>query len=183
MYYFFKGKVEFLAGDSIILNVNNIGYQIFVSHINYYKVNDIVTVFLYNVIKEDCNYLVGFKTIEEKKMFLQLIKVNGLGPKTAISALRITTPEEIQKAISCGNISFLRKLPGIGDRAARQIVLDLKDKYSPNKGNSKLYDEAKEGLQNLGFKKAAIERVLATINEPDITVEELIKLALVKLRK
>lgn len=185
MIYFLKGKVEFLRNDSIILNVENVGYQVFVSHVSNYKINDVVQVFTYNVIKEDCSYLIGFPTIEEKTLFLSLIKVNGLGPKTAISALRVTTPEEFNKAVDCGNVSFLKKLPGISDRVAYQIILDLKGKV-PSKSTEvdiKVYDEAKTALNNLGFKKSQIDKVLSSINEPNITVEQLVKLALQKLNK
>ena len=123
------------------------------------------------------------KVKEEKNMFLSLIRVNGLGPKTAINALRVTTPEEIEKAIQCNNVSFLKKLPGIGAKVAYQIILDLKKKGSGSfEQNPNLYEEATNGLINLGFKKSQIDKVLCTINEPNLTVDQLIKLALPKLK-
>lgn len=184
MIYFLKGKVEFLKSDSIILNVHDIGYQIYVSHVNNYKVNDYISIFTHNVVKEDSNYLIGFTSNEEKCLFHSLLKVNGLGPKTAISALRVTTPEEFKKAVECGNVSFLKKLPGIGERVANQIVYELKGKFpGRNETNSKTYEEAKTALNGLGFKKTEIEKVLCTINEPNIDVNDLIKLALQKLKK
>lgn len=183
MFYFIKGKVESLKKDSIILNVNNIGYEVFVSHVDEFKVGEERRIYIYNVVKDEINYLIGFPTMEEKMIFLSLIKVNGIGPKTVISALRVTTPAEIKKAIECNNIVFLKNLPCIGSKAAYQIVLDLKGKFSEGEGNPKLYEDAKTGLINLGFKKIQVERVLSSINEPDLTTDQIIKLALQKLKK
>jgi len=185
MFYFIKGKVEFLKSDSIILSNNDIGYQIYVSHVDHYKVGQVVTIYIFNVVKEDANYLIGFDTVEEKQLFLSLIKVNGVGPKTAVSALRVTSPEELKKAIECGNVSFLRKLPGIGDKAAYQIILDMRGKLnlSQKNENPKVYQDAEAALIQLGFKKAQIQKVLSDINETNIELEELIKLALLKLKK
>lgn len=183
MYYFLKGKIFLIEDDKVVLDVNNVGYELLVSHPSNYQIGEEVLMYVHNVVREDDNYLVGFKDIEEKKVFLSLIKVKGLGPKTAIGALASTTPQEVINAISSNNVAFLKKLPGLGAKAAGQIILDLKGELTGSKGNPKQYEEVYDALKTLGFKGAAIDRVLATINEPNATTEEVLKIALSKLRK
>ena len=183
MYYFLKGKIFLIEDDKVVLDVNNVGYELLVSHPSNYQVGEEVLMYVHNVVREDDNYLVGFKDIEEKKVFLSLIKVKGLGPKTAIGALASTTPQEVINAISSNNVAFLKKLPGLGAKAAGQIILDVKGELTGSKGNPKQYEEVYDALKTLGFKGAAIDRVLATINEPNATTEEVLKIALSKLRK
>ena len=184
MIYFLKGKVALIDGDTVIIDVNNVGYQVLVSHIDDYQVNDEVLVYTYNVVREDEQYLVGFSSLDEKSVFLSLIKVKGLGPRTAIGALSSTTPQQVVQAIASNNVAYLKKLPGIGAKAAAQIILDLKGQLTGGtKGDPGVYEEVYDALKGLGFKGAAIDRVLATINEPDATSEEVLRLALNKLRK
>ena len=183
MIYSLKGKVLMIDEDTIIVDVHDVGYQVLVSHVQDYEVGQEVFLYTYNVIREDEQYLVGFSSLDEKKVFLALIKVKGLGPKTVIGALSATTANEVKNAISANNIVYLKKLPGIGAKAAAQIILDLKGELTGTKGDPTVYDEVFEALKQLGFKGAAIERVLATINEKDATPEEVLRLALAKLRK
>lgn len=184
MIYFLKGKVALIDGDTVIIDVDNVGYQVLVSHIDDYEVGDEVLVYTYNVVREDEQYLVGFSSLDEKSVFLSLIKVKGLGPRTAIGALSSTTPQQVMQAIASNNVAYLKKLPGIGAKAAAQIILDLKGQLTGGtKGDPGVYEEVYDALKGLGFKGAAIDRVLATINEPDATSEEVLRLALNKLRK
>ena len=183
MIYFLRGKVSAIENDSVVLDVRDVGYQILVSHIDEYKLGEEVLVYTYNVVREDENYLVGFKTQEEKEVFMSLIKVKGLGPKTVIGALSATTPQDVINAISSNNVAFLKKLPGLGTKAAGQIILDLKGELTGSKGNPKQYEEVYDALKSLGFKGAAIDRVLATINEPNASTEDILRIALSKLKK
>ena len=183
MIYFLRGKVAAIENDSVVLDVRDVGYQFLVSHIDEYKLGEEVLVYTYNVVREDENYLVGFKSTEEKDVFMSLIKVKGLGPKTVINALSATTPQEVINAISSNNVAFLKKLPGLGTKAAGQIILDLKGELTGSKGNPKQYEEVYDALKSLGFKGAAIDRVLATINEPNASTEDILRIALSKLKK
>lgn len=182
MIYFLKGEVTEKLNDSIIIDVRDVGYQILVSHIDEFSIGEEVLVYTYNVVREDENYLVGFKNKEERDVFLSLIKVKGLGPKTVINALSATTPNEVINAIASNNVAFLKKLPGLGAKAAGQIILDLKGELTGSKGNPKQYEEVYEALKTLGFKGAAIDRVLATINEPNASNEDILRIALKKLK-
>ncbi len=182
MICFLRGKVVEVNGETVTLDVRDVGYQVLVSHPNDFKVDEEILVYTYNVVREDENYLVGFTTKEEKEVFLSLIKVKGLGPKTVINALSATTPSEVINAISSNNVAFLKKLPGLGAKAAGQIILDLKGELTGTKGNPKQYEEVYEALKTLGFKGAAIDRVLATINEPGATNEDILRIALKRLK-
>ena len=167
MIYYLKGAVYKIFEDSIVLDVNNTGYQVLVSHPLDFVEGEFVTLFTHQVIREDEEYLVGFTSEKEKAVFMSLIKVKGLGPKSAIGALSSTTPQEVVNAIASNNVAFLKKLPGIGAKAAAQIILDLKGQLTGgSKGDPTVYDEVYDALKGLGFKGAAIDRVLATINEP-----------------
>ena len=183
MIYSLKGKVLLTDGDTVIIDVRDVGYQVLVSHVNDYEIGQDVFLYTYNVVREDETYLVGFSSIEEKEVFLALIRVKGLGPRTVIGALSATTPNDVKNAIASNNVVYLKKLPGIGAKAASQIILDLKGELTGTKGDPTVYDEVYEALKELGFKGAAIERVLATINEKDAKPEEVLRLALAKLRK
>ena len=182
MIYFLRGKVAIIEQESIVIDVRDVGYQMLVSHIEQFHVGDEVLVYTYNVVREDENYLIGFLNKEEKDVFLSLIKVKGLGPKTVINALSATTPNDVINAIASNNVAFLKKLPGLGAKAAGQIILDLKGELTGSKGNPKQYEEVYDALKTLGFKGAAIDRVLATINEPGATNEDILRIALKRLK-
>ena len=184
MISFLRGRVAYIEKDSVVIDVRDVGYELLVSRTENFLVGEEVTVFTYNVVREDESYLVGFKTKEEKEVFLSLIKVKGLGPKTVINALSATTPQDVINAIASNNVAYLKKLPGLGVKAAGQIILDLKGQLTGGeKGNPKQYEDVYEALKTLGFKGAAIDRVLATINEPNATTEEILRIALSKLKK
>ena len=182
MIYFLRGKVAHIDGDTIIIDVRDVGYQVLVSHIEDYALNEEFYIYTHEVVREDDQYLVGFKSLEEKTVFLSLIKVKGLGPKSAITALSATTPQQVINAIASNNVAYLKKLPGIGGKAAAQIILDLKGELTGSKGDPGVYEEVYEALKELGFKGAAIDRVLATINEPNAAPEDILRMALAKLR-
>ena len=183
MIYSLKGKVLLTDGDTVIVDVHDVGYQVLVSHVNDYEIGQDVFLYTYNVVREDETYLVGFSSLEEKDVFLALIRVKGLCPRTVIGALSATTPNDVKNAIASNNVVYLKKLPGIGAKAASQIILDLKGELTGTKGDPTVYDEVYEALKELGFKGAAIERVLATINEKDAKPEEVLRIALAKLKK
>ena len=182
MIYFLKGQVAHIDGDTIIIDVRDVGYQVLVSHIEEYEIGEEVYIYTHEVVREDDQYLVGFKSLEEKAVFLSLIKVKGLGPKSAIGALSATSPQQVINAIASNNVAYLKKLPGIGAKAAAQIILDLKGELTGSKGDPGVYEEVYDALKELGFKGAAIDRVLATINEPNASSEDILRMALAKLR-
>lgn len=188
MYYAMKGQIDWVRQDGIVLTVHDISYEILMAHPEKMKLHDEVTLFLYEVIREDAHDLVGFPTMEEKEVFLSLISVKGIGPKTALTALSATEAMTFVRAVEASDVKFLKKLPGIGAKAAQQIVLDLKGHLSFDEQEKKktLLEpqlEARDALKTLGFKVSDIDRVLALCKQEDATSEEIVKQALLLLRK
>ena len=184
MYEYIKGKIVNQESNYIVLDNNGIGYLVYVSNPYSFEIDKEYTVYIYQCVREDENSLYGFKTKEEKDMFLKLIDVKGLGPKMALPILATGSISGIIDAIERENILYLKKFPKIGDKVARQIVLDLKGKLGvTNATNSTLdYEELIEVLKGLGYKQGDINKVLPQIRT-DITIEEQVKEALKLLLK
>ena len=183
MYNYIKGIVKEVEGSYIVLENNNIGYEIHVSNPFSFQVDEEYTVYLYNKVAEDENSLYGFKTKEEKDLFLRLISVKGLGPKMALPMLATGSVSGIVDAIDRENILYLKKFPKIGDKVARQIILDLKGKLSKSDVSaSKEFEELIEVLESLGYKQVDIKRVLPQVDNT-LSVEEQVKQSLKLLLK
>ena len=141
----------------------------------------VTTVYTSFYVREDEQFLVGFKTFYEKQIFNKLISVKGVGPKTAISALGGTTPEQLVSAIDRSDILFLKKLASICPKAASQIILDLRGKLTfsaETKTGDKNLDEAIDALKQFGFKANEITVAINKITERDLSTEEYIRKAL-----
>lgn len=187
MFYSFEGPIVYNDNKGVIaIEVGQVAYEVLVAHPADFPLGISKKAYIYEVYGENEHYLVGFPTALEKAAFLSLIAVKGIGPKTALAALSATSPEDLFKAISASNVPFLKKLPGIGPKAAAQIILDLKGKLaenSPKKEGEKRYEEVSEALSQLGFKKKDIENALSAISDPSLSNEELLREALRSLRK
>lgn len=187
MYYSFTGKIVDVLNEQIAIDVNGIAFELFVSRPYEWTKGNQAMVYVHEVYNENDHYLVGFSSKIEKDAFLSLIQVKGIGPKTAISALAKTTPDELFKAISASNTAYLKKLPGIGPKAASQIILDLKGKLtsssaSSSKVDSSKYEDVRAALRTMGFKVKEIDDALASINEENATDEEILRMALRKIK-
>ena len=185
MIYSLKGKVVERFKDTIAIDLGNIAYECFVSHPEDFILGEEVSVYTSEVITQDDHFLVAFPSKLEKTAFQALIEVKGVGPKTALSALSKTTPEELFKAIQAENTSYLKKLPGIGPKAAAQIVLDLKGSLveMDEQGKPQSHDDVRLALKQLGFKVKEIDEALSTITEPGLSTDEVLRKALQYLRK
>ena len=182
MYDYIKGIVTNLKNNAIVVDNNGIGYLIYVSNPYSFEIGCEYKVFVYQQIAEDINSLYGFKTIEEKELFLKLISVKGLGCKMALPILAVGSIEGIMDAIERENILYLKKFPKIGDKLARQIVLDLKGKLEfigtgISDGEIDSSNELKDVLIGLGYKEKEIKPVLAKVNI-SLPIEEQVKDAL-----
>ncbi len=182
MYYSFFGTITLIKEDYLVIEVNDIGYQVYIARPNDFALFNKTKIYVDQVIKEDEEYLVGFSSLEEKKAYQSLIKVKGIGPKTALNALSKTSAFDLFQAIASNNISYLKKLPGIGTKAASQIILDLKGELQEGaSANIEQYDEVRQALKNLGFKVKEIDDVLAKISIPNASNELILKEALKRL--
>jgi len=183
MYGYIKGKVTEIEPSYIVIDNNDVGYIIYVANPYAYQIDNIYKVYTYTNVKEDEFSLYGFKNIEEKEMFLKLISVKGLGPKMALPMLATGSILGIEDAIERENILYLKKFPKIGDKVARQIILDLKGKLVKKEANAYIdNNELVEVLTSLGYKNNDIKRVLPNIKD-DLSLEEQVKEALKLLLK
>ncbi|MBQ8892742.1 MAG: Holliday junction branch migration protein RuvA [Bacilli bacterium] len=177
MYSYIIGKVVEIDSDSIVIDNNGIGYLIYTPNPYSFKENEENKVYLYQQIKEDEHLLYGFKSLDEKNLFLKLISVKGLGPKMALPIIAMGSISGIADAINRENILYLKKFPKIGDKLARQMILDLKGKLEVTGIVETVNDEVYEALLALGYKDKDVKSVIGRINKEN-SIEEQIKEAL-----
>ncbi len=182
MYSYIKGVIMDMSKDHIVLDNQGIGYQIYVSNPYQFTKGKETLVYVYQQVKEDGILLFGFLTKEEKELFLKLILVKGIGCKTAIGILATGDVQAIINAIESKNIAYLRKIPGIGPKAAQQIVLDLQGKFQVSSSEMVLtsveFDEAVEVLVALGYKQQDVDRVMNTLVNEKLDTNGYVKKAL-----
>lgn len=194
MYAYIKGKVSQLYPSHIVVEANGIGYEIQTPNSYRFQsqLEQETQVYTQLIVREDAQLLYGFVNLEEKDMFLSLIKVTGIGPKSALAILASSTPNEVAIAIENENEAYLTKFPGIGKKTARQIILDLKGKLIiteeselfPESNNSDydLLDEALLALEALGYSKREISRVKKGLEKESFdTVDACVKRGLALL--
>lgn len=182
MYAYIKGFVKEIESNYIVLDNNGIGYMIYTASPYSFDVDKEYIVYLYQYVREDEISLYGFKSLEEKALFLKLIDVKGLGCKMALPMLASGNPSAVIDAIERENILYLKKFPKIGDKVARQIILDLKGKLvSKEEVASGNFDELTEALKGLGYRPVDINKVIKQINPSDeieVQIKEALKLLL-----
>lgn len=183
MYEYFKGIVTYVCPYYIVLECGDIGYQLNVANPYFFSsLNEQeMTVYVHQVIREDSNALYGFSTLEEKQLFLQLLKVSGIGPKSALAILASNDSEGFIRAIESEDLTYLTKFPGVGKKTAQQIILDLKGKLSflsPEESNTDVtsaesslltsgLEEAMEALLSLGYKEKELKRIEKILIQTD----------------
>ncbi|MDY5441124.1 MAG: Holliday junction branch migration protein RuvA [Candidatus Enteromonas sp.] len=174
-----NGEIAQVLEDRIHIDLGSIAFEVFVSRPENFALGKKTKVYIEEILTQDDHYLVGFLTLEEKKAFASLTSVKGIGPKTALSALTKTTPEELTTAIERSDAAYLKKLPGIGPKAASQIILDLKGKLvpRPEKGKAARYPSVASALKGLGFKAKEIEDAILSLDD-GIDEAEALRLAL-----
>ena len=178
MYGYIKGTVKEIESNYIILDNNGIGYLIYTPNPYSFNIDEEYIVYIYQNVKEDEISLYGFKLKEEKDLFLKLIEVKGLGCKMALPIIATGSINGIVDAIERENILYLKKFPKIGDKVARQIILDLKGKLNTNNViNNNNNDELVEVLKGLGYKTNDILKVIKQVDN-SLSLEEQIKEAL-----
>ena len=185
MYSYIIGKVTDINSNNIVLECNNIGYLIYVPNPFSYQIGNEYKVFVYNKIAEDEYSLYGFKTKDEFELFLRLISVKGLGAKLALPILATGSIAGIVDAIDRENILYLTKFPKIGDKLARQIILDLKGKLNFEISEELVSDETEDlidTLTALGYKSSEIKKVVGNVDK-SLSLEDQVKESLKLLLK
>lgn len=180
MYSYIKGTVTDIVSNAIIIETNGIGYFVNTPNPFVFEVGKEYQIYLYQQIKEDEHNLFGFKDKSEKELFLKLISVKGLGPKMALPIIASASVSGISDAINRENILYLKKFPKIGEKLAKQIILDLKgkldsDNLTVEEENTK--EELKEALLGLGYKEKEIKSIILKVDST-LPIESQIKEAL-----
>ncbi len=181
------GKLESLGSGWAVINVNGIGFQVYLSTSTVSSLGTIgkeVHLQTYLVMREDSVTLYGFNTAEELELFQILIGVSGLGPKLALAVLSAMSVEQASMAIATGSIDLLTLIPGIGKRMAERLVVELKDKIGAGliaapatqfaQGNA----EVIAALTSLGYSVSEASRAVASLPSSDLSLEEKVRLAL-----
>ena len=185
MYNYIFGKVTDIKGNYIVLDNNGVGYQIYTGNPYSFEINKEYKVYIYHLVREDEEGLYGFKTEEEKELFLKLISVKGLGCRMALPMLATGSVAGIADAIERENILYLKKFPKIGDKVAKQIILDLKGKLNMDISSTEVdntTDELVEVLKGLGYKDKEIKAILPKLDK-SLSIEDQVKESLKLLLK
>lgn len=177
MYSYIKGLLVEIASTYIVIDNNSIGYKIRVPNPYSFHIDEEYKLYIYSHIREDEYTLYGFKELEEIELFLKLIEVKGVGPKMALPMLATGSPTGIMDAINRENLLYLKKFPKIGEKLAKQIILDLKGKFKVDVVLEDTSDELVDALKGLGYKTQDISRVIPKIDKEE-SIEEKIKQAL-----
>ena len=186
------GKIEEKFGNSLILDVHGVGYEITVPTPDFesVKLGEERKFFTYHQVRENAEELYGFLSLSAKKIFELLISVQGIGPKAGIAILSLAEAEEVRNAIANADAAFISKASGVGKKSAERVIVDLRDKVGApsHYGTAKVGstkdadvqpDEALDALIALGF---PLKEATAALEEIDksLPVEERIRLALKK---
>ena len=185
MYNYIEGKIAEVTGSYIVIDNNGIGYQVYTPNPFAFNEGDTYKVFIYQLVREDENSLYGFKTQEEKDLFLKLISVKGLGCKMALPILATGSIPGIVDAIERENILYLKKFPKIGDKVAKHIILDLKGKLNIQVSQEFVdnsMDDLIEVLEGLGYKSKEIKGIVSKVDS-SLSIENQVKEALKLLLK
>lgn len=192
MIHYIKGLLTVKTPTYVVLETGGIGYHVSISLHTYARIEKLehVKLLMHHHVREDAEALYGFESEEERELFRLLISVSGVGTNSAMVMLSAMSPEELRAAIIGEQYLVLKKVKGIGDKTAKRIVLDLKDKVSKVQGDSPLAllpnenpvrEEALQALVTLGFNKVQTQKVLNKILKEDpalASVEVVIKRAL-----
>lgn len=179
MFSYLKGIITEVKANYVTLDVHDVGYHLITPNPYFFELNQEAVLYTYQKVAEDEISLYGFASADTRDLFLKLISVNGIGPKSANAILAAGTVEAITTAIESGNAKFLQKFPGIGPKASQQIILDLKGKVDliPSTVLNDTLQDVEAALQAFGYNAKEIQKVIAKLDNKKPT-SELIKDAL-----
>lgn len=192
MYSYFNGIIKDISIDSITIDVNDIGYNIYMAEddINKLKLEQRVLIYTYFQHREDDMRLFGFLEKSRLQFFKKLITVSGVGSKLALGIISNISVEDMCSAIATENIIALKNIPGIGPKLAGKIIFELKDKVSNEEMLSKVViknnpeiDEAITALKVLGYSERELTECINAINAENKSVQDIIRMCLNYMRK
>lgn len=195
-----RGVILEKQPPEVLLEVNGVGYEVHMPMTCFYELPESgqeAVIFTHFVVREDAQLLYGFNNKQERALFRELIKVNGVGPKLALAILSGMSAQQFVTAVEREEISVLIKLPGVGKKTAERLVVEMKDRFKglngdlfgpvgelpvPNKPVSRTKDDAEgeavAALIALGYKPQEASRMVSKVAKPDDNSETLIRNAL-----
>jgi Holliday junction DNA helicase RuvA len=196
MYAFLRGKLVEKEHENIVIDVGGVGYRLNLSSSSFSKmpcVGEEVFVYTYFYVREDTMQLYGFYSVQEKETFEQLISLNKIGPKVALSILSAFSVSVFKKAILTEDVQLISSVPGIGKKSAERLILELKNKLKmpdldvisgTKQKEEPVYSQARNALVGLGYSLVEARNALETCPIGDeISVEEILKYAFKSLNK
>ncbi|HWO41798.1 MAG TPA: Holliday junction branch migration protein RuvA [Candidatus Eisenbacteria bacterium] len=184
-----------LPGE-VVVDVGGVGYQVFIPLNVFYRLPEIgqrTSFHIHTHLREDALQLYGFHELAEKRIFLLLINVAGIGPRLAINILSGIPADELTQAIKDGDQARLVSIPGVGKKLAERMLVELRDKFAaleapaaaaPGVNGARLSEDAVSALVNLGYRKADVEKALRdVIRSGDESLQEIIRGALRRLSR
>lgn len=194
MFAYINGIIKEKMNNTVVLDVNGLGYEIFASNNTLDSlppINEVATVYTYLHVREDAYLLFGFATKQEKEVFLKLISVSGVGAKTAIQILSGITPNNLINAIMLNDIKTISSVKGLGKKTAERIIVELKNNLGELQGlaaiplmnymeavSSSASEEAVEALVSMGLTKMEAVKLVSLVATAEDTTERIIEKAL-----
>lgn len=192
MYEYLQGMVTYVSPYYIVLETSGVGYKLQVANPFYFSnKKEKLKVYVYQVVREDGHSLYGFSTFAEKQLFEKLIKVSGIGPKSALAIMAIDDHQGLIQAVETENITYLTKFPGVGKKTAQQIVIDLAGKLDElrsddeitiglfDEKNHQALEEALEALKALGYSEREVKKITPQLEKEDCqATDEYLRVAL-----
>jgi Holliday junction DNA helicase RuvA len=189
-----KGRIINKNPPEVLIEVEGIGYEVLCPMSTFYELDNLsedILLFTHLSIKEDAHTLFGFITKDEKNVFRELIRVNGVGPKVALAILSNLSVNSLVQCISTEDADLLAKTPGIGKKTALKLIVELQDRLGKLELSGSLVSskefkqssnpnsrQAIEALQSLGFKVKEANKMVSKIDDQDLSTEQIIRLAL-----
>ena len=189
-----KGKITSKNPPEILIEVEGVGYEVLCPMSTFYALDDLtedILLFTHLSIKEDAHTLFGFISKDEKNVFRELIRVNGVGPKVALAILSNLSVQSLVECISTEDADLLAKTPGIGKKTALKLIVELQDRLGKleltgtiektrdlNQSSNPNSKQAIEAVQSLGFKVKEANRMVSKIEDQGLSTEQIIRLAL-----
>ncbi|GGH85802.1 Holliday junction DNA helicase RuvA [Pullulanibacillus pueri] len=192
MIEFIQGTIAYVNGEAVTIENHGIGYLIYCPNpFSFQPIGQEMKIYTYQYVREDALHLYGFKTREERALFIHLLSVSGIGPKGALAILATGEPQRVIQAIEAEDETFLVKFPGIGKKTARQMILDLKGKVKASTVISSdgepmekdvqqggHLEEAIQALQALGYSEREIKKIVPNLKDKALSAEQYVKEAL-----
>ena len=191
MIAYLRGQIINKASNYIIIEVNGLGYQVFIGEnlSNELKVSSEAELYTYHQVREEASDLYGFKTIDDLNLFELLLSVSGVGPKSALGILSLASSDDIKETIIRGDADLLTKVAGIGKKTAERLVLELKNKIIRTSSGTNLEknvlgsSDELDALMSLGYSLSEARIALNSVSSEILDSGERVKAALKKINK